>query len=273
MPIPAGYKLKPAGNGHETAAGQNTGGSPIQTEAEPEQEIGKKRPEKARADMRFIGRAPKQERQEFSLAVPALPLDRSVPLPGAIVAWAFTLAAFLPALAEAATNSETAAIQAVAEAGSTTPVSAAQLINSPLQPAAPDYSQSTDHELTRLGARWDALSAPEREALLREVKLRMAQRKDADGVLMIRTQRRYGRVYSGNGRYLKIETKVIRVRPSAGSNVNKAGFGTGFEKRNAEPGAQPGPVNDATNGAESSPPLDAAMSPPIPVMRASDPSS
>ncbi|TNF87143.1 MAG: hypothetical protein EP301_07320 [Gammaproteobacteria bacterium] len=144
-----------------------------------------------------------------------------------------------------------------------------QLVNSPLQPPAPDYSKSTDHELTRLGARWDALSAPEREALLREVKLRMAQRKDSDGVLMIRTQRRYGRVYSGNGRYLKIETKVIRVRPST-EGSGSTGFGTGFEQRNAEPAA-PNSVDGPVQGDDELAPLDAAMSPPV--QRASDPSS
>ena len=95
----------------------------------------------------------------------------------------------------------------------------------------------------------------------------MAQRKDADGVLMIRTQRRYGRVYSGNGRYLKIETKVIRVRPSTDSSGSSAGFGTGFEQRNA----QPTPVEGGAATDESLQPLDAAMNPPV--MRASDPSS
>jgi hypothetical protein len=143
-----------------------------------------------------------------------------------------------------------------------------QLVNSPLKPPAPDYSNSTDHELTRLGARWDSLSAPEREALLREVKLRMAQRKDADGVLVIRTQRRFGSVYSGNRRYLKIETKVIRVRPGKGSrSAAGAGFGTGFEQRNSTPVKSPGSVE--TKPERSS--LDAAMSPPV--VRASDPSS
>ena len=140
-------------------------------------------------------------------------------------------------------------------------------MNSPLELPLPDYSKSTDHELTRLGARWDRLSAPEKEALLREVKLRMAQRKDSDGVLMIRTQRRYGRVYSGNGRYLKIETKVIRVRPATESSAGSAGFGTGFEQRNG----QPTPVEGDAKAEEPVPPLDAAMSPPV--MRASDPSS
>ena len=121
------------------------------------------------------------------------------------------------------------------------------------------------------------MSAPEREALLREVKLRMAQRKDSDGVLMIRTQRRYGSVYGGKGRYLKIETKVIRVRPSSGGGTSTAGFGTGFEKRNADPASGPTPVENPVEGpiegvseGEELPPLDAAMSPPV--MRASDPS-
>ncbi len=190
-----------------------------------------------------------------------MPEQGSVASPAGVgSAWARQLAVALlalsPALATAA-GSEPANPQM--------PVSTPQLANSPLQPAAPDYSKSTDHELTRLGARWDVLSAPEKEALLREVKLRMAQRKDSDGVLMIRTQRRYGRVYSGNGRYLKIETKVIRVRPSA--DEKPSGFGTGFEQRNAEPT----PVEGGTKAEEAAPPLDAAMTPPV--VRASDPSS
>jgi hypothetical protein len=206
--------------------------------------------------MRFIGLI----RQEHSLTVPALQLDRVWLAP--ILAFI----AFFPALTATAGTEASASI------------AAPQLVNSPLQPAAPDYSKSTDHELTRLGARWDSLSAPQREALLREVKLRMAQRKDADGVLMIRTQRRYGRVHSGNGRYLKIETKVIRVRPSNG-RTNSAGFGTGFEKRNADP-ARPTPVESPMEGPaegmtegmmegnEELQPRDAAMSPPV--TRASD---
>lgn len=227
--------------------------------------------------MRCIGRMPLRERQEISPAAQAQPLDRFglASLPGALVLWTLTLAACLPAFAESATTTGRSVPPVAVETDP--PASAKQLVNSPLQPIAPDYSKSTDHELTRLGARWDALSAPEREALLREVKLRMAQRKDADGVLMIRTQRRYGRVYRGNGRYLKIETQVIHVRPSADSNPEKAVFGTGFEQRNAESGAQedplPVPLKGAANGAQPSPPLGAAMSPPKPVMRASDPSS
>jgi hypothetical protein len=210
--------------------------------------------------MRFSGLV-RQELSLNSLNSPALQLDWI---------WLASILAFVacsPALALAAGTE--------VNASHATP----QLVNSPLQPAAPDYSKSTDHELTRLGARWDSLSAPERESLLREVKLRMAQRKDSDGVLMIRTQRRYGSVYGGKGRYLKIETKVIRVRPSNGGGNSTAGFGTGFEKRNADPASGPtsvenpveGPIDGVSEGNEELPPLDAAMSPPV--MRASDPSS
>ena len=108
-----------------------------------------------------------------------------------------------------------------------------QLIDSPLLPR-PDYAAASDRELTKIGARWDDLSLAERSALLKEVKLRMAQRKDRDGVLTIRTQRRYGRVYGG-GQYLKIETKVVRItsqRPEQASPGS--GFGVGFEHRSAQ---------------------------------------
>jgi hypothetical protein len=99
--------------------------------------------------------------------------------------------------------------------------------------AQPDYSEKSDYQLTELGARWDDLSRPERDALLREVKLRMAQRNDSDGVLIIRTQRRYGRIYHSEGRYLKIETKVVQMRSGQPSGKPQSGFGTGFEQRTA----------------------------------------
>jgi len=217
--------------------------------------------------MRFIGGIPREERQEINLTTPT-PVREwygRVCVPIALMAWTLALMTF-PASAAAGSNELP---NEAVETASSASISMPQLVNSPLQPIAPDYSRSTDHELTRLGARWDALSAPEREALLREVKLRMAQRKDADGVLMIHTQRRYGRVYRGNGQYLKIETKVIRVRPSAAAGTNTAGFGTGFEQRNAESGETE--VESPPRADETSPPLDAALSPPV--MRASDPSS
>ena len=113
----------------------------------------------------------------------------------------------------------------------------------------PDLSNSTHHELTELGARWDELSDGERRALLREVKLRMAQRKDADGVLMIRTQRRYGRIYrNSDGRVLRIETQVVEVRPAEGAG-ERAGFGVGFERRSAVVPAPPDPAETADSAA------------------------
>jgi hypothetical protein len=154
-----------------------------------------------------------------------------------------------------------------AQPGSVTDVP--QLVNSPLLPL--DYTDKSDIELTRLGARWDDLSKPERDALLREVKLRMAQRKDADGVLMIRTQRRYGRIYrSEDGRYLKIETKVVRVRPAGpGSRSDGAQgpkeFGVGFEQRTANEGDPPENVSE---GKQT--PNDVAAEAP-PVMRVNGP--
>ena len=110
--------------------------------------------------------------------------------------------------------------------------------------AAPDFSHTTHHELTELGARWDELSDQERRALLREVKLRMAQRKDTDGVLMIRTQRRYGRIYrNSDGRVLRIETQVVQVRPLEGAG-QRTGFGVGFERRSADEPGTPDPADD-----------------------------
>ncbi len=108
-----------------------------------------------------------------------------------------------------------------------------QLVDSPLK-RLPDYSNVSDQELTRIGAQWDDLDKDEKNALLREVKMRMARRKDRDGVLMIRTQRRYGRVYGG-GQYLKIETKVVRITPKNAGDPSVAGrgFGVGFEQRSA----------------------------------------
>jgi hypothetical protein len=130
----------------------------------------------------------------------------------------------------------------------------------------PDYSRNSDYQLTELGARWDELTRPERDALLREVKLRMAQQRDSDGVLMIRTQRRYGRIYRGDGRYLKIETKVVRVRPAEQGAADRGGFGTGFEQRTAENGLETVSDDPAGSGSQSEPAMVDA-----PVIRASSP--
>ena len=141
----------------------------------------------------------------------------------------------------------------------TEPMAMEQLVDSPLR-RLPDYSNVSDHELTRLGAEWDDLNKDEKEALLREVKMRMAQRKDRDGVLMIRTQRRYGRVYGG-GQYLKIETKVVRITPGSSATSGNPegsaagrGFGVGFEQRTAavaEPAEDGAPAADGNVIPES----------------------
>jgi len=154
----------------------------------------------------------------------------------------------------------------VADSSQPTPPATAessqQLVNSPLLPL--DYGKKSDVQLTELGARWDELTRPERDALLREVKLRMAQRRDKDGVLMIRTQRRYGRIYRSDGRYLKIETKVVQVRPAqVPADQQRRGFGTGFEQRTGTVSAegdssvQPrtDPAFPATEAATRSPPV------------------
>ena len=99
----------------------------------------------------------------------------------------------------------------------------------------PDYSSLTHHQLTKIGARWDALSDPERQGLLQEVKLRMARQRGSDRTLQIRTQRRYGRIVRrSDGQVLRIETKVVRVQPAPRSPAERS-FGVGFERRSADP--------------------------------------
>lgn len=104
----------------------------------------------------------------------------------------------------------------------------------------PDYSSYSHHQLTELGTRWDELGEAERRALLQEVKHRMAQQKDADGVLQIRTQRRYGRIVrQSDGRVLRIETQVVEVRPVRRPPSPERSFGVGFENRTkAESGTE-----------------------------------
>lgn len=97
-------------------------------------------------------------------------------------------------------------------------------------PQLPDYSTLTHHELTEIGARWDQLGDGERRALLKEVKMRMATQKGNAGTLQIRTQRRYGRIVRrSDGRVLRIETKVVQVRPVP--RPGERSFGVGFERR------------------------------------------
>jgi len=111
----------------------------------------------------------------------------------------------------------------------------------------PAYGDHSDEELTALAADWESLDRHQRRALLTEMKTRMAQRGTSDeGVLHIRTERRYGRlIRQPDGRVLRIETQVVHVRPmnprqveqfeQAGGRVERSGsrrsFGVGFERR------------------------------------------
>ena len=132
--------------------------------------------------------------------------------------------------------------------------SANDVANAPL----PDYSDKTHHELTELSTRWDELESSQRRALLQEVKLRMARGKGPEGVLTIRSQRRYGRlVRKSDGRVLRIETQVVQVRPvKPPAGDAQPGFGVGFERR-AESDEQPVKPGDipVTGGAKEPPPV------------------
>jgi hypothetical protein len=127
-------------------------------------------------------------------------------------------------------------------------------------------AQKSDEELTEIARRWADLGPDERNALVTEVKARMA-RRGSPGVLRIRLERRYGTVVRArNGTVLRIErvqrvitqpgqpaqvlagsgaaqeeaapgdpapTTVTTPRPSSGL---PAGFGIGFERRAAASG-------------------------------------
>lgn len=102
--------------------------------------------------------------------------------------------------------------------------------------AVPTYGDSSNQALTALAARWDTLNVHERRALLTEVRRRMAlQRGTPSGVLQIRSERRYGRIIrQPDGRLIRIETKVVHVRPATEAETlasQRAGFGVGFEQR------------------------------------------
>ncbi len=122
----------------------------------------------------------------------------------------------------------------------------------------PDYAGKTHHELTELSTRWDELNSAQRRALLQEVKLRMARSKGPEGILTIRSQRRYGRIVrKSDGRVLRIETQVVRVQPVRPPLTDaQPGFGVGFERR-AESDEQPTKTLDlpVTGGVKKSPPV------------------
>jgi len=129
----------------------------------------------------------------------------------------------------------------------------------------PDYTDKTHHELTELSTRWDELDSLQRRALLQEVKLRMARGKGPEGVLTIRSQRRYGRIVrKSDGRVLRIETQVVQVRPAGPPAAGaQPGFGVGFERR-AESDEQPAESSDI--------PVTVGVKEPPPVVRVNDPS-
>jgi len=119
------------------------------------------------------------------------------------------------------------------------------------------YGDRSDKELTALAANWDSLDKLQRRALLTEMKLRMARRgsNDGQGVIHIRTERRYGRIIrQADGRVIRIETQVVHVRPLDSENPSaRQSFGVGFERRVAR--REHSSADDAGSAAEK--PADA----------------
>ncbi len=131
------------------------------------------------------------------------------------------------------------------------------------------YETHSDQELTNLAAQWDGLSTQQRRALLTEMKSRMASGESAGPVMQIRSERRYGRIIrQPDGRVIRIETNVVRVRPVTPDMLDRAraqaGFGVGFEKRVA------GKARRQGAGGQIRLTDDTATSLPVPVFKASD---
>ena len=153
-------------------------------------------------------------------------------------------------------------------AGEPVPESDAQSID-----AEQNYQTRSDQELTSLAAQWDVLSTHQRRDLLTEMKARMVSGGSSGPVLRIRSERRYGRIIrQPDGRVIRIETNVVRVRPVTPEMLARAqarsGFGVGFEQRVA--GQQGRKVLGPHSEAEIRIPNDAATSLPLPVFKASD---
>jgi len=95
-----------------------------------------------------------------------------------------------------------------------------------LPPSRPvSYTTATNEELDALGARWGYLSAPERRALLAEVRRRMAQNTGNTGGVRIQSTRQFGVVKRLDGTTIRVERRIIRMIPA------DQGYGTGFEQR------------------------------------------
>lgn len=109
------------------------------------------------------------------------------------------------------------------------------------------YASKSDAELTTLSARWQDLPSLDRQVLIREVKLRMARQRGRKGSVQIRTERRFGRLLrQADGSVVRVETRVVRVRPADAANaankgadqtspvrMRKSAYGAGFERRSA----------------------------------------
>lgn len=100
-----------------------------------------------------------------------------------------------------------------------------------LPPSRPiSYANATNAELDALGARWGYLSAPERRALLAEVRRRMMQNSGVaggHGKVRIQATRQFGVVQRPDGTTIRVERRIIRMIPA------NQGYGTGFEQRTA----------------------------------------
>jgi hypothetical protein len=104
------------------------------------------------------------------------------------------------------------------------------------------YATHSDQELTDAAADWETLSEAERRALLTEMRGRMDAKHDdgGEGVVAIRTQRRYGRlVRQPDGSVVRVETteRIVRYRRLPEAAAADQPFGVGFERRAGEAGA------------------------------------
>ncbi len=101
------------------------------------------------------------------------------------------------------------------------------------------YADATDLELKSLGEQWAMLSAPERRALLAEVRMRWAKNHNGSTRVRIQATRQFGVVRQPDGTTIRVERRIIRMFPVD----DDRGYGTGFEQRvGSEPGTiEPGP--------------------------------
>ena len=89
------------------------------------------------------------------------------------------------------------------------------------------YASATDLELKSLGEKWAMLSAPERRALLAEVRMRWARDHNGSTRVRIQATRQFGVVRQPDGTTIRVERRIIRMFPVD----DDKGYGTGFEQR------------------------------------------